>query len=320
MFYSSRDEEGMLLGRGFILNIFLYLAIFINIVSFGGSSDLTTSITNMLVQFKLFLNNPASIFTVLSFILGFYLIIYLIGLPMTNSTKPSSISFIDIIAWLVFSIVLISDFFNIFLDISIANSLFGEWINKLNKATDNSSNDVSLNKNISKDTSSNVAYSNHVGDEVFNVSNNLYTYNDASEVCSIYGAKLATYDQVEDAYNKGGEWCNYGWSEGQMALFPTQKATWSKLQKSETTKNQCGRPGINGGYMANDGLLFGVNCFGKKPQASDAELKLMAANKNIDVSSNSTTPEENARLKFLKDNKDTLLVLNPFARGDWSEW
>jgi len=316
MFYSSRDEEGILLGRSFILNIFLYLVIFTNIISFGGSPDLTTSITNMLVQFQLFLNDPASIFTVLSFILGFYLIIYLVGVPMTNSTKPSSISFIDIIAWLVFMIVLISDFFIIFLDISIANSLFGGWIHDLNKP----STDVSANNNKAKDSSSNVAYSSHIGDEVFNISNNLYTYEDAAEVCSVYGAKLATYDQVENAYNKGGEWCNYGWSEGQMALFPTQKATWAKLQKSELTKNQCGRPGINGGYMENSGLQFGVNCFGKKPQASDAELRMMAANKNIDISLNSSTPEENARLKFLKENKDTLLVLNPFARGDWSEW
>ena len=155
---------------------------------------------------------------------------------------------------------------------------------------------------------------------MFNVSNNLYTYEDAKDVCSVYGAKLATYDQVEDAYNKGGEWCNYGWSEGQLALFPTQKSTWSKLQGSEETKNQCGRPGVNGGYMENDGLLFGVNCFGKKPHASDKELKMMAANKNIDVSSSSTITAENPRLKFWKDNKDTLLVLNPFARGDWSEW
>jgi len=319
MFYSSRDEEGMLLGRGFILNIFLYLGIFLNIITFGGSPDLTTAITNMLIQFQIFLNNPASIFTVLSFIIGFYFVIYLVGVPMSNATKPSSVSFIDMMAWLIFTIVLISDFFNIFLNTSISQSLLSRWIHNLT-AKDTSHNDVSLNKNKPKDTSSNVAYSHPIGEEVFNISNNLYTYNDAQEVCSIYGAKLATYDQVEDAYNKGGEWCNYGWTDGQMALFPTQKETWSKLQKSEATKNQCGRPGVNGGFMANDGLLFGVNCFGKKPQATDNELKMMAANQNIDVSSNAITPEENARLKFLKDNKDILLVLNPFKRGDWSEW
>jgi len=325
VFYSSRDEQGMLNGRGFILNILIYLMLFLNLVSFGDSSDLNESISNILTSFKSFLEDQSSIFAVLSFIFFFYLTIYLIGVPMTNSTKPSSVSLIDILAWLIFIIVLISDFCNIFLNTSVFNSLLSGWIANLNAAAiaDNSKNDVSNNKKGNKikktDTSSNFAYSSPVGDEVFNISNNLYTYDDAQEVCSIYGAKLATYDQVEDAYNKGGEWCNYGWSEGQMALFPTQKATWSKMQKSEATKNQCGRPGINGGYMENNGLLFGVNCFGKKPQATDKELKMMAANKNI-VIPDAATPEEDAKLKFLKENKDTLLVLNPFARGDWSEW
>jgi hypothetical protein len=319
VFYSSRDEEGMLIGRGFILNILIYLMLFLNLISFGGSPDINIGLSNILTKFKNFLNDQSSIFSVLSFIFFFYLIVYLVGVPMTNSTKPSSISFIDTLAWLLFIIVLISDFFNIFLNTSIFNSLLSGWINNLHDSDvqDNSHNDLSNNHK--KDTSSNFAYSSHIGDEVFNISNNLYTYNDAKEVCSIYGAKLATYDQVEEAYNKGGEWCNYGWSDGQMALFPTQKATWSKLQKSETTKNQCGRPGVNGGFMGNDGLLFGVNCFGKKPHATDKELQMMAANKNIDIS-DAATPEEAAKIKFLKENKDTLLVLNPFARGDWSEW
>ena len=69
--------------------------------------------------------------------------------------------------------------------------------------------------------------------EVFNISNNLYTYDDAQAVCSVYGAQLATYEQIEDSYKNGGEWCNYGWSENQMAFFPTQKSTWDKLQKHE---------------------------------------------------------------------------------------
>ena len=43
------------------------------------------------------------------------------------------------------------------------------------------------------------------GNEVFNVSNNAYTYDEAKAVCSIYGAELATYDQIEQAYNNGAE-------------------------------------------------------------------------------------------------------------------
>ena len=61
------------------------------------------------------------------------------------------------------------------------------------------------------------------GKEVFHIPNNKYTYKDAKAVCKAYGARLANYDEVENAYNKGGEWCSYGWSKNQLALFPTQK-------------------------------------------------------------------------------------------------
>ena len=82
-------------------------------------------------------------------------------------------------------------------------------------------------------------------------------------VCDAYDAKLATYSQVEEAYNKGGEWCNYGWSADQLALFPTQKNTYDELMKTKNHKHDCGRPGINGGYIDNPNVRFGVNCYEK---------------------------------------------------------
>ena len=50
-----------------------------------------------------------------------------------------------------------------------------------------------------------------------------------------------------------------------MALFPTQKKTWDKLQKIKGHENDCGRPGVNGGYIKNPNVRFGINCFGPKP-------------------------------------------------------
>ena len=44
---------------------------------------------------------------------------------------------------------------------------------------------------------------------------NKYTFTEADGLCKAFGARLANYDEVESAYNKGGEWCSYGWSEGQ---------------------------------------------------------------------------------------------------------
>lgn len=102
--------------------------------------------------------------------------------------------------------------------------------------------------------------------EVFYVSDNVFTYADAGAVCAAYGAELATYSQVEEAYMKGAEWCGYGWSKGGMALFPTQQHTWQSLQSEPelSRRTACGRPGINGGYF-DPKTKFGVNCYGVKP-------------------------------------------------------
>jgi hypothetical protein len=131
---------------------------------------------------------------------------------------------------------------------------------------------------------------------------------------------LATYDQIEDAYNNGAEWCNYGWSDGQMAFFPTQKDTWNKLQQTKNRKNDCGRPGVNGGYFANPLLRFGVNCYGKKPPPSQADLDRMAANKDINVPRSEEDVAINHKVNYWRQNMGNLLVLNSFDRTQWSEY
>ena len=42
--------------------------------------------------------------------------------------------------------------------------------------------------------------------QVFNIPGNYYNYDNAKALCQAYGANLATYQQVENAYKKGGEW------------------------------------------------------------------------------------------------------------------
>lgn len=105
-----------------------------------------------------------------------------------------------------------------------------------------------------------------VGSEVFHISANQFTYDEAPAVCAAYGAELATLEQIIEAFNHGAEWCGYGWSAGGMALYPTQKKTWTELQREidPGKRTACGRPGVNGGYF-DPSLRFGVNCFGFKP-------------------------------------------------------
>jgi hypothetical protein len=151
--------------------------------------------------------------------------------------------------------------------------------------------------------------------QVFNVPGNNYGYDDAKAVCSAYGARLAKYSEVEKAYNKGGEWCNYGWSDGQMALFPTQQNTYDVLQTKKGHENDCGRPGINGGYMANPELKFGVNCYGKKPKIKPEEADLMR-----DTTPYPITMEEielQNKVDYWKDKVSDILVA-PFNYKNWS--
>ena len=100
--------------------------------------------------------------------------------------------------------------------------------------------------------------------EVFNISDQVYTYEQAKCKCDAYGGKLATYSQIVDAYNKGAEWCNYGWSKGHKAYYPTQACS-DKGKTDKDKKEHCGKPGINGGYFP-PSMKFGVNCYGIKPK------------------------------------------------------
>jgi hypothetical protein len=151
--------------------------------------------------------------------------------------------------------------------------------------------------------------------QVYNIPDNNFVYEDAKALCSAYGSRLATYSEVESAYNNGGEWCNYGWSDGQMALYPTQTKTFNKLQKIKGHENDCGRPGINGGYMVNPSLKFGVNCFGHKPRINSLEEDLMA-NEPIYPKTEKDIAMEN-RVNYWKDKLSDIIV-SPFNHNTWS--
>ncbi len=113
--------------------------------------------------------------------------------------------------------------------------------------------------------------------QVFNISRNIYTYGEAEPLCRAFGAELATYDQVKEAYEAGADWCNYGWVKGQQAVYPTQKSTWEKLQGGpESERLSCGMPGMNGGYFPNADQRFGVNCYGPRPAESALDERVAA--------------------------------------------
>jgi hypothetical protein len=146
--------------------------------------------------------------------------------------------------------------------------------------------------------------------QVFNISRNLYTFEDAEPLCRAFGAELATYDQVKDAYNAGADWCNYGWAKGQLAIYPTQKSTYEKLQHGpEHERMSCGLPGVNGGYFPNADERFGVNCYGPRPAES-------ALDERVQLEERSNTAFDR-KVNHYKSELDGIAV-NPWSEKQWS--
>ena len=153
--------------------------------------------------------------------------------------------------------------------------------------------------------------------QVFNIPDNVFNYTDADAVCKAFGSELATYDQIENAYQNGAEWGNYGWSAEQMAFFPTQKGTYDTLQKIPGHEHDRGRIGINGGYIANPDVRFGANCYGQRPAITTEDEERMM----------NTVPYPQTAEDVALDNKvaewsgrlDEIIV-SPFNAQKWSEY
>ena len=153
--------------------------------------------------------------------------------------------------------------------------------------------------------------------QVFNIPGNYYDYDNAKAVCQAYGANLATYDQIEKAYGSGAEWCNYGWSADQLALFPTQKKTYDRLQTIPGHENDCGRTGVNGGYIANPNIKFGINCYGNKPKITSEEDDLMKTATPYPETAKDLAFQK--RIDFWKNKVDEILV-SPFNYDTWGSF
>jgi hypothetical protein len=169
----------------------------------------------------------------------------------------------------------------------VSNNVINSSINSSNKDISNNcapsnqiqnQNQIQNSSNTSERPGSiNSSHSTISSDEneVFHIPQNKYGYEEASEICKLFDSRLATYDEIEEAYKGGANWCSYGWSSDQLALFPIQKTMYNELKKIPGHERDCGRTGVNGGYMEDKKLKFGVNCYGKKPYAGEDDLEYM---------------------------------------------
>ena len=249
------------------------------------------------------------VLVVLTFVIIIYYILFsYLGVSVVEGAKtiaPSpSITFIEVVMWGMFIFLVLINGVQYFFQVDIKTSI-------KNLFTPVPEVDITVTSPQAPPVPE-IMYE----DQVFHVPNNIYSFNDAKAVCKAYGSRLATYEEIENAYKKGAEWCGFGWSADQMALYPTQMETWKKLQKRKGHKHDCGRPGINGGFVAYKKAPFGVNCYGHKPKITPEERELMDNEELIPLS-----PEERRfKRKVEKYRKDLPEILvSPFNYDNWSQ-
>jgi hypothetical protein len=257
--------------------------------------------------------NPWSLFILTVILLVYYLIFSTLGGSnedggSTSNSPIKSFVFLEVIIWGVFIALLLLNGVYYFFDINITASIKNFFSNEPEIDIDVNGN------NINKDNASVPEITKKK--QVFHVPGNDLVYNDAKAICKAYGSRLATYDEVETTYNNGGEWCSYGWSDNQQALFPTQKNTWDNLQKIEGHEHDCGRQGVNGGYIANPSVRFGANCFGYKPQITNEEENAMKTDTLYPKTSKDLGFER--RVDYWRQKLPEVTVA-PFNKTTWSK-
>jgi hypothetical protein len=145
--------------------------------------------------------------------------------------------------------------------------------------------------------------------QVFNVADNVFTYEEARGLCRAHGGDLATLEQMIEAHKSGADWCNYGWSDGQMALYPTQVKTYNKLEQDPSRQGECGKPGVNGGFFRNPNLQFGANCYAPKRGPEGREVEKTPSDYMLD-------PLDLNASKYVDRLKE--FKISPFSSEKWS--
>lgn len=255
--------------------------------------------------------NPVFILIIFVVILTYVLLFSSLGssgTEMSSSTDNGNGKMLGIILASVFLVLLVVNGFNYLLNIDIITTIRNIFTNKP---------EIDIDVQTDQPPGPEPAPIPELpGEEVYHIPGNHYTYDDSKALCAAYGGELADIRQLQDSYEKGGEWCSYGWSKDQMALFPTQYEHWKRLQSIEGHENDCGRPGVNGGYIDNPNVRFGVNCYGHRPKITALEAEIMEDTPDYPITR--ADQKFNKRVEYWKKKLEDILV-SPFNPKHWSQ-
>jgi len=222
----------------------------------------------------------------------------------TEGITPSFIQIIsEITVWTAFTILFVLNVFSYIFKIDIIQTVRSMF----------SDSDTSVVSNISEPEKKRLKIK--LKKQVFHIPSNTFTFKDSKMLCDAYDSRLASFDELEKSYEMGSDWCGYGWSQGQMALYPTQREKWNKLQTIKGHENDCGHPGINGGYISDENIKLGVNCYGFKPAIRPVDSVRMSNSPEISKTCKEKQYDINVnKMKATIDDID----IAPFNRNNWS--
>ena len=270
----------------------------------------TTTINpvNMYDYLNSYFSNPIVVTTILLVIISYFIFSSSLGNNTTavNGNVDTGSNIMEFIVIAILFVLIVINAFQYFFSINVTAFIQGLF-------TPKTTVDIVVDQSTYQMGAASVP-ENKLYKQVFNIPGNNYDYDNARALCRAYGSDLATYDQIEKAYNNGAEWCNYGWSADQLALFPTQKQTYDHLQTIDGHQNDCGRTGVNGGYIANPKIKFGVNCYGYKPKMTSEEDELMKTSSPYPETAKDIAFQK--RIDYWKNQVNEILV-SPFNHSSW---
>jgi hypothetical protein len=287
------------------------------------STTSTTDPVNMYNYLNGIMLNPM-IFVILALIIVAYYVFSSSlgnnqGFSVSGSSYGSGSTTMGVVIIIILIILIVANAFQYFFSISLTAYINGLFTpnTQMNLIVDHNTKEEVKEESKKEVKEDSDFYSKiKLNKQVFNIPGNYYNYENAKAICKAYDSELATYNQIENSYNNGAEWCNYGWSANQMALFPTQKQTYNTLQTIKGHENDCGRPGINGGYMANPNIKFGVNCYGFKRNITLEEEKLMKTSTPYPETREDKIFQQ--KVDYWKNKVNTILI-SPFNYNIWGE-
>lgn len=217
-------------------------------------------------------NNYTILFILIIVIIIFYLFFLFSGI---DSESYPLLNFLNNMLWILLIFIILLNTSSYFFNIDIINEIKNFFTNK-NKQDVDIEFAFEKEKEKEKDISLNTIHtpSNIVKKEVFHIPGNKFTFHDAKAVCKAFDSEIASFDQLKEAQQNGASWCSYGWTDDQLALYPTNENDWNKLKNKSDNKYDCGLPGINGGHIKNTHIKLGANCYGIKPEKSKLEKDL----------------------------------------------